>query len=48
MSGARQKFCNETILVQKVVYISSKFAFVFLDNAIQHQLVAMQGNMSKI
>ena len=25
--GARQNFCNETILVQKVVYIQSNFAF---------------------
>ena len=48
MSGARQKFCNETILVQKVVYIQSKFAFDFLNNALLHQLVTMQGKVLKI
>ena len=29
MSGARQFFCIETNLVQKVVYIQSNFAVVF-------------------
>ena len=41
MSGARQKICNETILVQKVVYIQSNFAFVFLNNALPHRQVTM-------
>ena len=48
LSGAHQKFCYETILVQKVVYIQSNFAFVFLNNAIPHQLVTMQGKVLKI
>ena len=48
MSGARQKFCYETILVQKVVYIQSKFASDFLNNALLHQLVTMQGKVLKI
>ena len=30
-------FCNETILVQKIVYIQSNFAFFY--NALPHQLV---------
>ena len=48
MSGARQNFCNETILVQKkVVYIQSNFAFVFLNDALPHQLVTMQGKVLK-
>ena len=34
MDGARQFFCNETIPVQKVAYIQSNFAFVFLNNAL--------------
>ena len=42
------KFCNETILVQKVVYVQSNFAFVFLTNALSHQLVTMQGKVLKI
>ena len=41
-------FCNETILVQKVVYIQSNFAFVLLHNALPHQLVTMQGKVLKI
>ena len=41
-------FCNETILIQKVVYIQSNFAFVFLNNALSHQLVTMQGKALKI
>ena len=41
VSGARQNFCNETILVQKVAYIQSNFAFVFLNNALPYQLVTM-------
>ena len=36
-------FFNETILVQKVVYIQSNFAFGFLNNALPHQLVTTQG-----
>ena len=38
-------FCNETILVQKVLYVQSNFAFVFLSNALPHQLVTMQGKV---
>ena len=41
-------FCNETILVQKVVYIQSNFAFIFLNKAFPHQLVTMQGKMLKL
>ena len=41
-------FCNETILVQKVVYIQSNFAFVFLNNSLPHQLVTMQGKVLKL
>ena len=48
MSGARHNFCNETILVQKLVYIQSNFNFVFLNNALPHQLVTMQGKVLKI
>ena len=48
LSGARQLFCNETILVQKVVYIQSNFAFVFLNNSLPHQLVTMQGKVLKL
>ena len=40
-------FCNETILVQKVVYIQSNFAFGFFNNALPHQLVTMQGKVLK-
>ena len=43
----REHFCNETILVQKVVYIQSNFAFVFLNNALPYQLVTMQGKVLK-
>ena len=41
-------FCNETILVKKVVYIQSNLAFVFFNNALPHQLVSMQGKLLKI
>ena len=41
------KFCNETVLVQKVVYIQSNSAFGFLNNALPHQLVTMQGKVLK-
>ena len=47
VSGARQNFCNETILVQKVVYIQSNFGYVFLNNALPLQLVTMQGKVLK-
>ena len=40
-------FCNETILVHKVVYIQSNFAFSFL-NALPNQLVTMQAKVLKI
>ena len=39
----RETFCNETILVQKVVCIQSNFAFLFLNNALPHQLVTIKG-----
>ena len=42
------KLCNETILVQKVVYIQSNFAFVFLNNALPHQQVTIKGKVLKI
>ena len=32
-----RNFCNETILVQKVVYIQSNFAFALVNNALPHQ-----------
>ena len=49
LGGARQNFCNETTcrLVQKVLYIQSNFVFDFLNNAITHQLVTMQGKVLK-
>ena len=40
--------CYETILVQKVVYIQSNFAFGFLNDALPHQQVNMQGKVLKI
>ena len=40
-------FCNETILVQKVVYFNQILLF-FLNNALPHQLVTMQGKVLKI
>ena len=49
MSGARQNFCSETVLVQKVAYIQSNFTFVFLTmRYLPHQLVTMQGKELKI
>ena len=48
MSGARQKIVIKTILVQKVVYIQSSFAFVFLNSALPYQLVTMQGKVLKL
>ena len=39
-------FVTETILVQKEVYIQTNF--VFSNNALQHQLVTMQGKVLKI
>ena len=49
MSGARQNyFGNETIEVQKVVYIQSNFAFVILNHLISHQLITIQGKVLKI